>query len=172
MPISISAPCRATYRDSNQSHGALLGHLLFMTMGGQVMAYDSRQDSPDSEGDLLWPNRATDDFSADASQVRSRACGPDRPHEPPSRLSHVFEPQADQWPRRQRRRQAGPRHAAGGRVSGFRRIEMRRSAERQPPVGRSDVPIGCELFGDDELVFAADVGNHVAYVVRLSDGQL
>ena len=37
---------------------------------------------------------------------------------------------------------------------------------------RSDMPAGCELFGDSELVFAADVGNHVAYVVRLSDGQL
>ena len=37
---------------------------------------------------------------------------------------------------------------------------------------RTDVPIGCELFGDGELVFAADLSSKVAYVVRLVDGQL
>jgi len=37
---------------------------------------------------------------------------------------------------------------------------------------RNDVPVGCELFGDSELAFAADVGNHVAYVVRVRDGEL
>jgi hypothetical protein len=37
---------------------------------------------------------------------------------------------------------------------------------------RSDVPAGCELFGDDELVFAADVNARSAYVVRMIDGRL
>jgi hypothetical protein len=37
---------------------------------------------------------------------------------------------------------------------------------------RNDIPPGCELFGDDQFVFAADVGNHIAYVVRISDGEL
>jgi hypothetical protein len=37
---------------------------------------------------------------------------------------------------------------------------------------RTDVPLGCELFGDGELVFAADLASKVAYVVRLVDGQL
>jgi hypothetical protein len=37
---------------------------------------------------------------------------------------------------------------------------------------RTDLPPGCELFGDDEYVFAADVGNQTAYVIRLSNGEL
>jgi hypothetical protein len=37
---------------------------------------------------------------------------------------------------------------------------------------RNDVPIGCELFGDGELAFAADVANRTAYVIRVKDGQL
>src|SRR4029079_5940104 len=41
-----------------------------------------------------------------------------------------------------------------------------------PLWSRTDLPAGCELFGDHELVFAADVGSKVAYVVRLVDGQL
>ena len=39
------------FRDSGLVHGARLGHLLFFTLGGQVMAIDSRQDTPDADGD-------------------------------------------------------------------------------------------------------------------------
>jgi hypothetical protein len=37
---------------------------------------------------------------------------------------------------------------------------------------RSDVPIGSELFGDDEFVLAADPEEKVVYVLRMSDGEL
>jgi hypothetical protein len=37
---------------------------------------------------------------------------------------------------------------------------------------RTDIPPGCELFGDGELVFAADLSSNVAYVIRAMDGQL
>jgi hypothetical protein len=37
---------------------------------------------------------------------------------------------------------------------------------------RSDIPAGCELFGDSEFVFAADFSEHEAYVVRITDGHL
>ena len=57
-------------RDSGLVHGARLGHLLFFTLGGQVMAIDSRQDSLNSDGDLLWPGHASNEFSADAVRPR------------------------------------------------------------------------------------------------------
>jgi hypothetical protein len=37
---------------------------------------------------------------------------------------------------------------------------------------RTDMPPACELFGDDELAIAADVGTNVAYVLGAADGQL
>jgi hypothetical protein len=37
---------------------------------------------------------------------------------------------------------------------------------------RADIPSGCELFGDDEYVFAADLSERDAHVVRLVDGAL
>ena len=37
---------------------------------------------------------------------------------------------------------------------------------------RTDIPAGCELFGDMEYVFAADVGGRVAHVIRMVDGRL
>jgi hypothetical protein len=36
---------------------------------------------------------------------------------------------------------------------------------------RSDVPPGCELFGDNEFAFAADVNGRIAHVIRIIDGQ-
>ena len=37
---------------------------------------------------------------------------------------------------------------------------------------RTDIPAGCELFGDKEFVFAADVSGRVAHVIRMVDGRL
>ena len=37
---------------------------------------------------------------------------------------------------------------------------------------RSDVPVGCELLGDTEFVFAADISAHTAHVIRMIDGDI
>ena len=58
------------FRDSSLVHGARVGHLLFFTLGGQVMAIDSRQQSPNSDGDLLWPNNTDDDLFGDSPRPR------------------------------------------------------------------------------------------------------
>ena len=36
---------------------------------------------------------------------------------------------------------------------------------------RKDVPRGCELLGDDELIFAADAKERVVHVLRMMDGE-
>ena len=48
---------------------------------------------------------------------------------------------------------------------------MCRSAQRRDIVGGTDIPAGCELFGDKELVFAADVGERKAHLLRMIDGE-
>ena len=137
-----------------------------------MLAIDSRQDSPNADGDLLWPSHAPDEFSADSARPAAWPCR-GRPREPAGRRSTT--PSG-------RKRIAG---AAGNAVGSLGPVTPRGVVFQDqdelkcvdPLSGitlwaRTDVPAGCELFGDDEFVFAADVGNHVAYVVRLIDGQL
>jgi len=159
------------YRDSGLVHGARLGHLLFFMLGGQVMAVDSRQDSPNSEGDVLWPNRTSNEFQANLAGARRGIANANRTARPP--VYHGWSG---------RRRIAG----AGGNASGSlgpatpRGVVLQEQDDLkcvEPLTGavlwtRSDIPSGCELFGDGDLVFAADIGSRVAHVLRLSDGEL
>lgn len=157
------------YRESSYVHGARLGHLLFFTLGGQVMAVDSRQDSPNADGDLLWPNRTADEFPAEAIRPKRGIAGANRTTRPP--VYHG-------WSARKR--------IAGGNGSGAlgpatpRGVVLQDDDELkcvEPLSGtvlwtRSDIPAGCELFGDGEFVFAADIGSRVAQVIRMSDGEV
>jgi outer membrane protein assembly factor BamB len=160
------------YRDAALIHGKQLGHLLFVSAGGRIMAIDSRQDSPNSEGEMLWPSRAADDLSSDAiPRRRGPAAANARTSRPP--VYHA---------RSSRKRISGASGNAGGCLGPVtpRGVVFQDSNEVKcvdPLSGntlwvRSDLPPGCELFGDDEYVFAADVGNQKAYVIRLSDGAL
>src|SRR5262249_14120439 len=37
---------------------------------------------------------------------------------------------------------------------------------------RSPIPAGCELFGDDEVLLAANIDDGVVHVISMADGQL
>ncbi|HEX5471723.1 MAG TPA: hypothetical protein VFW73_07535, partial [Lacipirellulaceae bacterium] len=159
------------YRDSNLVHGARLGHLLYVTLGGQIMALDSRQDHPSTEGDLLWPPRSQDDFDREPARPhRGPAANLVRTNRPP--LYHFYG----------RKRMNGAAGIALGSLGPVtpRGVVFQDDNEIKcvdPITGttlwaRTDIPLGCELFGDGELVFAADVGGTDTYVMRLIDGQL
>ncbi len=159
------------YRDSNLVHGARLGNLLYVVIGGQVLAIDSRQDHPTNDGDVLWPPQSQEGLARDPARPRR---GPPnsqiRSNRPP--LYHAFG----------RKRMNGAAGAALGSLGPVtpRGVVFQDENELKcvDPISgvtlwaRTDIPPGCELFGDDELVFAADVSSKVAYVVRLVDGQL
>lgn len=159
------------YRDSNLVHGARLGHLLFVNIGGQPIAVDSRLDRSAQEAEVLWPTSSQEGMTRDPSRPRR---GPvttrGRTNRPP--LYHTYG----------RKRLAGAGGAALGSLGPVtpRGVVFQDENELKcvdPLTGvtlwsRTDIPIGCELFGDDEFVLAADSGNKVAYAVRLIDGQL
>jgi outer membrane protein assembly factor BamB len=159
------------YRDSNLVHGARLGHLLFVALGGQVMAIDSRQDHPTSDGDLLWPTASQEGQPRDAIRPRR---GP-----PISQTRNNRPPLYQTYGRKRINGAAGAALGSLGPVTP-RGVVYQDDNELKcvDPISgvtlwaRTDVPQGCELFGDEELVFAADISDKVAYVVRLVDGQL
>lgn len=160
------------FHDSGLVHGARMGQLLFVSLGGEVVALDSRQDSLAADGELLWPSRAADEFSADSVRPgRGLTPGKNRTGRPP-----VYHGASG---RKRIAGAAGNAFASLGPVTPHGVVLQDQDELKcvEPLSGvllwsRSDVPAGCELFGDGELVFAADVGNHIAYVVRVNDGQL
>ncbi|HEX4416017.1 MAG TPA: PQQ-binding-like beta-propeller repeat protein, partial [Lacipirellulaceae bacterium] len=171
FPIEQAALNR-TSRDSGLVHGARVGHLMFLTAGGQVMAIDARQDSPSSEGDQLWPNRSADEFTTDSARLR-RA-----PNGTPARSSRPVVYNAKSG----RRRVTGTVLNLGdslGPATPFGVVFQDQDDLKcvDPLTGatlweRNEIPIGCELFGDSEFAFAADVANRIVYVVRVKDGEL
>jgi hypothetical protein len=177
-------PRRFQGMNSELVHASQLGHLLYLAVGGQVLAIDSRQDSPNRQGslndddsfeaggELLWPSRTAEEFSADALQRRPLAGPPSRSTRPP--VYHTT------WSGRRRLNGAvGSMSVSLGPVSP-RGIVYQDAEELKcvdPLTGallwaRTSVPGGCELFGDDEFVFAVDAANHAAYVVRISNGEM
>jgi hypothetical protein len=159
------------YHDSNLVRGARLGHLLYVIIGGQVVAIDSRQDHPNSDADVLWPNQSQEGSSRDVA--RPRRSPPDAQARNSRRpLYHTYG----------RKRLSGTPATALGSLGPVtpRGVVFQDDNELKcvDPVSgttlwtRTDVPLGCELFGDGELVFAADLSSRVVYVIRLIDGQL
>jgi outer membrane protein assembly factor BamB len=158
------------YRDSGLLHGASLGSLLYVALGGHVVAIDSLRDKQSSEGDILWPDQTPDEFDRDIARPR-RGPGNAQSRANHRPVYHTFG----------RKRIAGAAGAAQGSLGPVtpRGIVLQDDNELKcvdPLTGitlwaRTDIPTGCELFGDNELVFAADVTGNVAYVVRLVDGQ-
>lgn len=143
---------------------AQLGDILYVTLGGQVVALDSRQQGRATESDILWQSSQAGRVPINMARVSRTSSRP---------MYHTWS---------QRRRVPG---AAGslfpslGPVtpSGVAFLDQQRLRSVDPVSGevlwsRSDIPSGCELFGDGEFVLAADVGEAKLYVVRMSDGEL
>ncbi len=158
------------YRDSTLVHGGRLGRLLFVTLGGQVMAIDSPGGAVGSTSDVLWQTDPFGRYSAETLHKR--------------RVSSEAAPRANRRPVYHawsgRKRMAG---AVGAGVCSLGPVTPRGVVFQEqdqlkcvdPLNGdllwvRTDLPTGCELFGDMEYVFAADVGGRVAHVIRMADG--
>jgi hypothetical protein len=149
-----------------------LGQLLFVAMGGRVMAIESPGQAADEASDVLWQTDPMNRYSTQSQQTRREAGDvPMRANRRP--MYHSWSP---------RRRMIGT-FSAGVYSLGpvtprgvvFQEHDQLKCVD--PLSGevlwtRTDIPIGCELFGDAEYVFAADASARVAHVIRMVDGRL
>jgi outer membrane protein assembly factor BamB len=160
------------YRDSNLIYAARLGHLLFVALGGQILAIDSRQNQAGIEGNPLWQTGPSGHLSAEGIRGRRFARA----------SQYRMNRRSAYHPLSSRKRTSGN---AGANIGGLgpatpRGVVFQEQNQLKcvdPLSGetlwlRSDIPLGCELFGDDEFVFAADVSQRQIHVVRFADGQL
>jgi hypothetical protein len=160
------------HRDSSLVHAGRLGSLLFVAMGGRVMAINLPREAANGTSDVLWQTDPMNRYSRDSQQAR-RPTGeaPIRANRRP--VYHTWSP---------RRRMIG---TVGAGVYSLGPVTPRGVVFQEhdqlkcvdPLSGevlwtRSDIPMGCELFGDAEYVFAADASARVAHVIRMVDGRL
>jgi hypothetical protein len=160
------------YRDSSLVHAARLGHLLYVAIGGQVMAIDARNGGRGGAAELLWQTDPMERYLTDMARPgRVTAATPVRATRRP--VYHAW---------------SGRKRVAGAIGAGIcslgpvtpRGVVFQEQSELKcvDPISgellwsRSDVSTGCELFGDNEFVFAADVNGRVAHVIRMIDGKL
>jgi outer membrane protein assembly factor BamB len=150
--------------NSDLVQAAQLGDLLYVTLGGQVVAIDSRQRGENGESDVIWQSSQVARLPTSAP-LAGRRNG-----------QSIYHP----WS--QRKRVPG---AAGGLIASlgpatpsgvvFQDRQLLRCVDPlhgETLWSRNDVPVGCELFGDDEFVLAADPAESTVYVIRMSDGEL
>lgn len=153
------------YRDSSFVHAARLGHLVIVSLGGQIVAVDSRE-SDRGGGEELWQAYPLGRFAMTTPRMTSNRTG---------RRAIVF----DTWSAR-RRISGGAAPVVGSlgpATPGGIVFQEQNELKCVDPLSgetlwmRTDVPAGCELFGDGELVFAAEVLERKAHVLRMVDGE-
>jgi tetratricopeptide (TPR) repeat protein/outer membrane protein assembly factor BamB len=157
-------------RDSSLVHAGRLGQLLFVALGGQVTAIDARHGGPGVAGSVLWQTDPNGRLSGELMHGRRTGTSPPRSGRRP--VYHAYSG---------RKRMTGVVGTAvsslgpvtpGGVV--FQEHDQLKCVD--PLSGevlwiRTDIPAGCELFGDKERLFAADVSGRVAHVISMLDGR-
>jgi len=160
------------HRDSGFVYAGRLGHLLYVALGGQIMAIDSRGDGLGTEGTLVWQTESPGRLSIENIRGRRVVIMNTTTRSSRRPIYHA-------WSGRKRISGAitpgvsslGPVTPRGVVFQENNELKCVDPLSGEPLWTRSDVPSGCELFGDKELVVAADVNERFAHVFRLVDGR-
>jgi outer membrane protein assembly factor BamB len=161
-----NSPIRRAGGNSDRVQAAQLGDLLFVSMSGQILALDSRQlRDDDNDSEAMWQAFPGGRFPVIAPRNVRRTA---------PTLYHTT------WSERKRLPAPAGMPVGGiGPVSpnGVVLQEQQQLRLADPISGetlwaRTDIPAGCELFGDDEVVLAASIEDGTVYVISMDDGQI
>jgi outer membrane protein assembly factor BamB len=146
------------------AQAAQLGDLFYLSLGNQVLALDCRQFNSEADAGIIWQAIPAGQLPIEPAAGGRRG-----------RQSIYHESSG-------RSRATGPAGELIGQLgpvtpSGVVTLEQQQLRCVDPISGemlwtRSDIPSGCELFGDDEYVLAASADEGLVYVVNMTDGQL
>lgn len=143
---------------------AQLGDILYVTLGGQVVALDSRQRGRNDDEDVLWQSNPSGRLPIGIARGGNSSSRPvyhaasQRRRVPGSAASFFAT--------------LGPVTPMGVVIQDQQRLQSVDPLSGETLWSRTDIPPGCELFGDDRFVLAADVDQGKLYVLNLSDGEL
>ncbi len=150
--------------ENSYVHAARLGQLVVASLGNRIVAIDGRQDGDIDESDILWQAYPLGKFQVPATS-RSRTRTPRNPA--------IYVTVSD------RRRDLlataagalGPVTPRGVVFYDQGELKCVDPLSGETLWARKDIPRGCELFGDDEFVCAAEPKEHDIYVLRMLDGE-
>jgi hypothetical protein len=163
LNIEQNVPARQ-YRDSSFVQAARLGHLLFVSLNGRILAIESQSGGSGGHVEVLWQAHPLGRFPVARTQGRSR------------RRADIYAP----WSSRKRISGGldpvvgviGPATPRGVVVQEQDEVKCLDPLSGETLWSRTGVPIGCELFGDDQIVVAADVDEREARLFSALDGRL
>jgi outer membrane protein assembly factor BamB len=159
------------YRDSNMVYAARLGQLLVASLGGQILAIDSRQNQAGLDGSPLWQTSSPGRIPSES--LRARRGGRIRTYRTTRRSPyHASSSRKRNTSTAAQLGSLGPVTARGVVYQDQNQLKCVEPLSGETLWARSDIPAGCELFGDDEFVFAAELSERKAHVIRLADGEL
>lgn len=162
---NVESENHGVYRQAGSIYGASRGNLLVISLGQQLVALNTLSSTDALAPSVLWranlvTNLSYDQaYSADvagANAVRPGTYRPLRPVNEEGKWIGVI----------------GPITSRGVVFQDQRRLLCLDPTSGEVRWSRTDVPLGCELFGDDELVFACEPGQSQASVYSAIDGRL
>jgi outer membrane protein assembly factor BamB len=174
-------------RDSSLVHGARMGRFLYLALTGQLVAIDTSKNPSSLDEGALWQASSFGSNGNDSSALNSNMefplgrmglRGRRAAANSQARITRrpVYNAASD------RKRIAGAAGASLGSLGpvspGGVVYQQRDVLKCVDPLSgevlwvRTDLPPACELFGDEEFVFVADVSENVAHVVRVVDGEI
>jgi outer membrane protein assembly factor BamB len=158
-----SSAMRQFTGNSDMVQAGQVGDLLYIAFGGQMLALDTRETGDNGSSDVVWQASPAGRFAVAPQRTRRRAGQP---------IYHASS---------QRKRipaSAGILLAGLGPVTADGVVFQDQQLRCVDPISgetlwsRTDIPQGCELFGDEQFVLAASTEQAALYVIRMSDGQL
>lgn len=160
---AMEAESQAVYRQPGSIAGASRGNLLVISLGRELAAFNTLPGATGQMAPLAWRTSLTNNFDAQDAYADEMA------RESPPRPGSFRAPRstlAGRWVG-----VIGPITGSGCVLQDQRRLMCVDPLTGAVEWSRTDVPPGCDLFGDDRYVFATPVGSETARVYSAIDGR-
>ena len=155
---------RVRTHPANNFYGVSRGNLLVVSQGRQLVAFDTLASSEEGSAQILWRTQVSNSVDPRSGFPRSsnrsglRRPGPSQPSRPQ---------QDDRWVG-----VIGPLTHDSCIFQDQRRLVCVDSITGEVLWWRSDVPPGCDLYGDEQYLFAVPRKSNLALVINTIDGRL
>ncbi len=156
----------AYYRVPGNTYGVSRGNLLLVSMGQQMVAINTLALSGDSMPDVLWRTNLTRNFDPTYGYGRY---GNQRISNDTGRPGSYRAPRSlvdGKWVG-----VIGPVTSTSCIYQDQRRLICVDSLSGEIAWTRTDVPLGCDLFGDEQTLLAVPRSGKTAYVYAMADGR-
>ena len=160
---TLEQPSSRQMYDSNSAYGVTCGNLLLISSGHHFLAFNTLASGKEGAPKLLWRKQAVSNLDSRPQYIVRRARrGSDRPG-------------TYRAPRAEREGQwigvIGPVTHDSCVLQDQSRLFCVDPLTGELKWQRSDVPAGCDLFGDEQFVFAVERTSRKAFVFSTVDGR-